>query len=108
MFLCFLLQEDVLYALSEDDALADLKVADPSKLDAKPKTEMLYLMTPEGSSTPTLSYLRSVYNTPGQPRTQWANFVERVKDLAAAQGIQELPKVVNEVCKALPDRHYLP
>jgi hypothetical protein len=58
---------------------------------------MLYLMNDEGGSTATLSYLRSVYNTNGQACTQWANFVERVKDLAAARSIKGLPKTVEEV-----------
>lgn len=89
-FVCAaLLQEDVLYALSEDDALADLKVADPAKLDAKSKAEMLYLLSPDGSSTPTLSYLRSVYNTSGEAQTQWSNFEERIRALAVARGISK-------------------
>lgn len=58
---------------------------------------MPYLLTPEGSSTGTLTYLRSVYNTPGQPHTQWANFVERVRDIAAARNIKNVTKAVNEV-----------
>jgi hypothetical protein len=90
------LQEDVLYALSQSDSLADLGVKDLSAF-TKDRDKMLYLMNDEGGSTATLSYLRSVYNTPGQASTQWANFMERVKDLAAAQGIKELPKTVEEV-----------
>lgn len=90
-------QEDVLYALSEGDALNDMHITDPSKLTADGRAKMVYLLSQEGGSTPTLSYLRSVYNTPGQPRSQWGNFVERVKGLAAAQGIKGLPKVVEEV-----------
>lgn len=96
-------QEDVLYALSEGDALADLGMSgDPSssscqKLSPASRSEMLYLLNDEGGSTPTLAYLRSVYNPPGQARSQWANFAERVKDLALAQGITVLPKVVEEV-----------
>lgn len=90
-------QEDVLYALSEGDAMNDMRITDPSKLTADGRAKMVYLLSQEGGSTPTLSYLRSVYNTPGQPRTQWGNFVERVKGLAAAQGIKGLPKVVEEV-----------
>lgn len=91
------LQEDVLYALSQDDALKDLQVGDTTRLTEDSMRKMLYLLTPVGSSTETLSYLRSVYNAPGQPRTQWANFVERVRDMAAAQGIRDVPKAVNEV-----------
>lgn len=94
---CLVLQEDVLYALSQSDSLTDLGVSDPSTLTKDSRDKMLYLLNDEGGSTPTLSYLRSVYNTPGQPRTQWANFVERVRDLAVAQGIKGLPKVVEEV-----------
>jgi hypothetical protein len=89
-------QEDVLYALSQSDSLADLGVKDPSAF-TKDRDKMLYLMNDEGGSTATLSYLRSVYNTNGQACTQWANFVERVKDLAAARGIKRLPKTVEEV-----------
>ena len=91
------LQEDVLYALSQSDSMHDLGVADVSKLTPDSRAKMLYLLNDEGGSTPTLAYLRSVYNTPGHPRTQWANFVERVKDLAAGVGLKEVPKVVEEV-----------
>jgi len=91
------LQEDVLYALSQADALRDLEVKDASTFKQESVQKMLYLLTPEGSSTGTLTYLRSVYNTPGQPRTHWANFVERVRDIAAARNIKNVPKVVNEV-----------
>jgi hypothetical protein len=94
-------QEDVLYALSETDAISDMRIEDPSKLTPDGRAKMVYLLSQEGGSTPTLSYLRSVYNTPGQPRTQWGNFVERVKGLAAAQGIKGLPKVVEEVSLVL-------
>lgn len=94
----------MLYALSEGDALADLSLAgDPSSSSSRQnispasRSEMLYLLNDEGGSTPTLAYLRSVYNPPGQARSQWANFTERVKDLALAQGVTGLPKVVEEV-----------
>jgi hypothetical protein len=98
-------QEDVLYALSEGDALADLGLNSSSgrataALSPASRSEMLYLLNDEGGSTPTLAYLRSVYNPPGQARSQWANFVERVKDLAVAKGITGLPKVVEEVSGA--------
>lgn len=77
--------------------MRDLRITDPSKLKQDGMQKMLYLLTPDGSSTPTLSYLRSVYNSPGQPRTQWGNFVERVREMAVAQGIKDVPKQINEV-----------
>jgi hypothetical protein len=91
------MQEDVLYALSQSDSMQDMGVGDLSQLAPDSRSKMLYLMNDEGGSTSTLAYLRSVYNTPGHARTQWANFVERVKDLAAAQGLKDVPKTVEEV-----------
>lgn len=90
-------QEDVLYALSQSDSMQDMGVEDLSQLTPDSRSKMLYLMNDEGGSTSTLAYLRSVYNTPGHARTQWANFVERVKDLAVAQGLKDVPKTVEEV-----------
>lgn len=89
----------MLYALSENDAVTtDLKVQNPGKLEAKSKAEMLYLLTPEGCATPTLSYLRSVYNPAGQQHTQWSNFVERIKAVAAQDpSIVNVPSTVYEV-----------
>lgn len=96
-----LLQEDVLYALSEGDAIQDLDLSPPAqaKLSREGKSKMVYLLQPDGSSTALLSYLRSVYSTPGQPQTQWSNFVERVKGLAAARG-ENVPKLVCEVSES--------
>lgn len=98
-------QEDVLYALSQSDSMQDMGVEDLAQLTPDSRSKMLYLMNDEGGSTSTLAYLRSVYNTPGHARTQWANFVERVKDLAVAQGLKDVPKTVEEVrlcCAVLP------
>jgi hypothetical protein len=61
------LQEDVLYALSEADALQDLAIPAQAQAKLRPdgKAKMVYLLQPDGGSTPTLAYLRSVYNSPG-------------------------------------------
>lgn len=61
-------------------------------------------MTQDGSPTPTMTYLRSVYCAKkGGSTTQWDNFVERVLGLAAAHDnvdVSRLPARVNEVRSA--------
>lgn len=69
------LQEDVIYALNESDAWADIQTynsklnkgkgfraqlpGDPSKLCNA--NQVLYLMKSDDTPTPTMTYLRSVY-----------------------------------------------
>jgi len=105
------LQEDVVYALNAEDALADVQASrlvskPPGKMDGHAK--MVYLMNAEGCPTPTMAYLRSVYGGASTGQHQWANFVERVKCLARQQGLDvtKLPSQVTEVIsQGLLDYH---
>jgi hypothetical protein len=89
----------VLYALSEADALQDMArtTPHPGSLRRDGKARVVCLLQPDDSSSPTLAYLRSVYNSPGARQSQWSNFVERLRGLAAARGIRDVPAAVHEV-----------
>eukprot|EP00775_Hariotina_reticulata_P008714 gene8714-8895_t len=98
--------EDVVYALNAEDALADLQASRlvnmrPGKMDGHAK--MVYLINAEGCPTPTMAYLRSVYGGAATGQHQWANFVERIKGLARQKGlnVSKLPSQVTEY-------HFLP
>lgn len=95
-------QEDVIYALTEDDALAEVcSNTSSSSSSMVSRDKMVYLMTPEGSPTATMTYLRSLYcqghHAAGQ--NQWGAFVERLRGMAAQRGIDaaSIPADVSEV-----------
>jgi hypothetical protein len=76
------MQEDVLYALNEDDACATLGM---DKAKAKDKDKLVYLLTADGAPTESMRYLKTVFasTSSSSSDSQWSNFIERVKQLAA-------------------------
>jgi hypothetical protein len=108
------LQEDVVYALNAEDALADVQASRlvpqcPGKMGGHDK--MVYLVNAEGCPTPTMAYLRSVYGGASTGQHQWANFVERIKGLAGQNNpdLSKLPSQVTEVSsRGLLDEMVMP
>ena len=73
------MQEDVLYALNEDDACATVGL---NKAKAKDRDKMVYLLNNDGAPTDSMRYLKTVYAS-NPSSSQWSNFIERVKNQAA-------------------------
>ena len=68
----------MLYALNQEDACATLGMKAST---AKDKDKMVYLLTTDGAPTDSMRYLKTVFDC--SENRQWANFVERIKGLAA-------------------------
>jgi hypothetical protein len=87
-------QEDVLYALNEEDACATLGMKAST---AKDRNKMVYLLTTDGAPTDSMRYLKTVFDC--SDNRQWANFVERIKGSAAknpAIRTSDMPEEVTE------------